>query len=146
MAWRRTSEKPLPGPMPIQFIDAYMRHQGDELTNKGMKENLNPLEPAGKSLGAALTGAAPTTSEWSTILLPTKVPHILKVWQYMIHHFPGLVIYHSVSWRNVIFPNLPWDGEASVIGYPVGEGRTFLGLHFWQLLRVSNYSYFTKSR
>ena len=26
MAWRRTGDKPLPGPIPIQFTDAYMRH------------------------------------------------------------------------------------------------------------------------
>ena len=30
-------------------------------------------------VGAALTGAAPTTSEWSTILSPTKLHHILEV-------------------------------------------------------------------
>ena len=34
-------------------------------------------------VGAAPTGAAPTTSEWSTILLPTKVRLILEVlWYY----------------------------------------------------------------
>ena len=26
MAWRRTGDKPLPGAMMTQFIDAYMRH------------------------------------------------------------------------------------------------------------------------
>ena len=26
MAWRRTGDKTLPGPMMTQFIDAYMRH------------------------------------------------------------------------------------------------------------------------
>ena len=31
-------------------------------------------------VGAAPTGDAPTKSEWSTILLPTKVPLILEVW------------------------------------------------------------------
>ena len=30
---------------------------------------------------ATLTGDAPTTSEWSTILLPTQVRLILEVWQ-----------------------------------------------------------------
>ena len=34
-------------------------------------------------VGAAPTGDAPTTSEWSTILLPTKVPLILEVLQYL---------------------------------------------------------------
>ena len=33
-------------------------------------------------VGAAPTGDAPTTSEWSTIVLPTKVPLILEVWRY----------------------------------------------------------------
>ena len=32
-------------------------------------------------VGAALTGDAPTTSEWSTSLLSTKVRLILKVWR-----------------------------------------------------------------
>ena len=32
-------------------------------------------------VGAAPTGDAPTTSEWSTILLPTKVPLILETWR-----------------------------------------------------------------
>ena len=32
-------------------------------------------------VGAAPTGDAPTTSEWSTILLPTKVRIILEVWR-----------------------------------------------------------------
>ena len=34
-------------------------------------------------VGAVPTGNAPTTSEWSTILLPTKVWLILEVWQYV---------------------------------------------------------------
>ena len=33
-------------------------------------------------VGAVPTGDAPTTSEWSTILLPTKVQLILEVSQY----------------------------------------------------------------
>ena len=33
------------------------------------------------AVGATPTGDAPTTSGWSTILLPTKVPIILEVWQ-----------------------------------------------------------------
>ena len=34
-------------------------------------------------VGAAPTDAAPTTSEWSTILLPTKVRIILETWWYV---------------------------------------------------------------
>ena len=30
-------------------------------------------------------GAAPTTSEWSTIYLPTKVRLLLETWRYIIH-------------------------------------------------------------
>ena len=33
-------------------------------------------------VGAAPTGDAPTTSEWSALLLPTKVPLILEVWRW----------------------------------------------------------------
>ena len=33
-------------------------------------------------VGAAQIGDAPTTSEWSTILLPTKVRLVLEVWRY----------------------------------------------------------------
>ena len=32
-------------------------------------------------VGAVPTGDAPTTSEWSTSLLPTKVRLILEMWQ-----------------------------------------------------------------
>ena len=35
-------------------------------------------------VGAAPTGDAPTISEWSPILLPTKVHLILEVWQYIL--------------------------------------------------------------
>ena len=35
-------------------------------------------------VGAAPTGDAPTTSEWSTILLPTKVRLILENWRYIL--------------------------------------------------------------
>ena len=33
-------------------------------------------------VGVAPTGDAPTTSEWSTILLPTKVRLLLDTWRY----------------------------------------------------------------
>ena len=38
------------------------------------------------AVGAAPTGDAPTTSEWSTIILPTEVWLILEVWRYTILH------------------------------------------------------------
>ena len=40
-----------------------------------------PLKPG--VVGAAPTGDAPTTSEWSTILLPIQVPLILEIWPYL---------------------------------------------------------------
>ena len=48
----------------------------------------NPLKPDVKSknedvVGAAPTGDAPTTSDWSTIVLPTKVRLILDVFRYL---------------------------------------------------------------
>ena len=41
----------------------------------------NPLKPVENEdvVGAAPTGDAPTTSEWSTILMPTQVRLILQV-------------------------------------------------------------------
>ena len=36
-------------------------------------------------VGAAPTGDAPTTSEWSTILLPTKVRVILETWRWLCY-------------------------------------------------------------
>ena len=41
----------------------------------------NPLKPVTNEgvVGAALTGDVPTTSEWSTFLLHTKVCNILEV-------------------------------------------------------------------
>ena len=36
-------------------------------------------------VGAAPTGDAPTTSEWSTIIFPTKLRLILEVWRYCVH-------------------------------------------------------------
>ena len=38
-------------------------------------------------VGAAQTGDAPTTSEWSPSLFPTKVRLILEVWQYSLHDY-----------------------------------------------------------
>ena len=46
--------------------------------------------PNPDGVGAAPTGHAPTTSEWSTISLPTKVQLILEIWQY--HHFDWIFV------------------------------------------------------
>ena len=44
-----------------------------------------------KDVAGAVTGDPPTTSEWSTILLPTKLRPILEVWGYIkcAAHLPG---------------------------------------------------------
>ena len=41
-------------------------------------------------VGAALAGDAPTTSEWSTILLPNRVRLILQVLWYIIYLFGSM--------------------------------------------------------
>ena len=46
--------------------------------------------------GAAPTGDAPTTSEWSTILLPTKVRLKLDVWRSI-----GILTIHFYLIRNM---------------------------------------------
>ena len=60
-------------------------------------------------VGAAPTGDAPTTSEWSTSLLPTKVQLILEVWQYMIVNMddiPVLVFHKEGFWLSA--PSQCW--------------------------------------
>ena len=50
-------------------------------------------------VGAAPTGDAPTTSEWSTIWLPTKVRLILEDWRYV-----------NSTWDNIIITKHPMRG------------------------------------
>ena len=45
-------------------------------------------------VGAAPTGDAPTTSEWSTILLPTKVRLILETLRYMLGIWKQMIRMH----------------------------------------------------
>ena len=46
-------------------------------------------------VGAAPTGDAPTTSEWSTILLPYEVRLILETWRFNCR--VRCVIFHQIS-------------------------------------------------
>ena len=46
-------------------------------------------------VGATVTGDAPTASELSTILLPTKVPLILVVWRYLQYY--AIIILKSLT-------------------------------------------------
>ena len=56
-------------------------------------------------VGAALTGDAPTSSEWSTILLPTKVWLILEVLRYIRETRESCPsYYHMMSW----LPKIIW--------------------------------------
>ena len=45
-------------------------------------------------VGAAPTGDTPTTSEWSTILLPTKV-HLREVWRYLM-----MIKWWKCAWKH----------------------------------------------
>ena len=50
-------------------------------------------------VGPAPAGDAPTTFEWSTTLLPTKVWLILEVWQCLyINHFKSYNRTYPVDW------------------------------------------------
>ena len=83
----------------------------------------NPLKPGIKLriedvVGAAPTGAAPTTSEWSTISLPSNVRFILETLWYLIfvdgNGIPYLMAYfvlgnyHLISDTNLTADTLPW--------------------------------------
>ena len=49
------------------------------------------------AVGAAPTGDAPTTSEWSTISLPTQVRLILETWRYIKLTATQLFLWHIVQ-------------------------------------------------
>ena len=50
-------------------------------------------------VAAAPVGAAPTTSEWSTILLVTNVRLILEVWQYNTYRVEAIVMATSTRFQ-----------------------------------------------
>ena len=66
----------------------------------------NPLKPGWVEnedvVGAAPTGDAPTTSEWSTLLLPSKVWFILDVWRYVLWRVVKLVGYWPLGMFNIL--------------------------------------------
>ena len=97
------------------------------------------LENAGV-VGAAPIGDAPTTSEWSTILLPTKVRLELEVWRYtlmlpVISHDLRLmrhqcnIIDDSYDWRHIICS--AWNSNSPVI-----RCESIKWLYICDLLRV----------
>ena len=72
-------------------------------------------------VGAAPTGDAPTTSEWSTILLPTKVRLILETLRYI--HLWQMVVCNYLSMLNVNevktwMSNYPPHKTMDIIIYP----------------------------
>ena len=76
--------KPLPEPMLTRYLspNGVTRHQ----CVKAMCKVEN-----GDVVGAAPTGDAPTSCEWSTNLLPTKVHLILQVWRKCHYWFQGIM-------------------------------------------------------
>ena len=84
-------------PHPVQCLEETYRKISNIRRTKSPNLNVsrlvlqlslpNPMKPVVKSknedaVGATPTGDAPTASEWSTILLPTKVCLILETWRY----------------------------------------------------------------
>ena len=97
-------------------------------------------------VGAAPTGDAATTSEWSTIPLPTKVCLILEVWRYattMYGHFffrflcDVLTGNLMVTWYVVLFVLFVYNSEGWIKQYknPVDRPCTHLILHWLLRLR-----------
>ena len=73
-------------------------------------------------VGAAPTGDAPTTSEWSTSLLSTKLCLILEVWLYL---------------RTVDYVRFHADVECSFWSWSNAQGSCPLGNQFkWALAQV----------
>ena len=67
---------------------SHTKLQSSNASCLGMQSSLRNIEARCSMekedvVGAAPTGAAPTTSEWSSILLPTKVRLILETWRYL---------------------------------------------------------------
>ena len=78
-------------------------------------------------VGAAPMGDAPTTSEWSTTLLPTKVQLILEVWRYIHLHHKYCTEMMDKSWfymRNNISTKL----LGGYIGFTLSVRPSVLGI------------------
>ena len=72
----------------------------------------NPLKPGVENedvVGAAPIGDAPTSSEWLTILLPTKGHQILEVWVYYVSAWVSDNIYYTV-WDEITYPFSNFNG------------------------------------
>ena len=82
-----TGDYPLPEPKLTQFTDIYRKISNISHTkfqNLKVSHLVLQLSVINEDVvGAAPTGDAPTTSELSTIILPTKVCLVLEVWRYI---------------------------------------------------------------
>ena len=59
-------------------------------------------------VGAVLTGDAPTTSEWSTILLPTKVHLILETLHITIFSRPRFILLYGIIGPQLVNDLFHW--------------------------------------
>ena len=67
-------------------------------------------------VGATPTGDAPTTSEWATILLPTKVKLILEVWWYwLVKYLCALPI--IMNYFEIVNPLFTFSGNIEIYLY-----------------------------
>ena len=87
-------------------------------------------------VGAALTGCAPTTCEWSTMLLPTKVRLILETLRYL-----GRFLFCCVSmvweegWRGV---NWGRDKMATILQTIFSNAFSWMNMKFVLRGRINN--------
>ena len=108
MAWRRSEDKPLSEPMRVR-LPTHICVTRPQWVNirptkfQNLKVSRLVLRLSSPNLvnedvvGAAPADDAPTTSEWSTILMPIKVRHMLKVLQYF-DNMTSLVEYSLIAW------------------------------------------------
>ena len=109
------------------------------------------------AFGAAPTGAAPTTSEWSTILLPTKVRLILDVWYCILvvsYHTKGLwnkvtleanilMIYESLC-RKIAYQDDVFSRDACTIKYFVVRAMYYALLNHRKIIKDRQFALLTQ--
>ena len=86
IAWDQSGDKPFSEPVMFWLLTRMYITQWTECFSSGLAVFFASIEVRcwvqnEDIVGAAWTGTAPATSEWSTSLLPTKVLLILDVWQ-----------------------------------------------------------------
>ena len=96
MAWRRPGDKSLSESMMVSLPTHICVTRPQWVKAMRSVENEDVV-------GAAPTGDAPTTSEWSAILLPSKVRLILENWRYI----PFMQVYRRITGFSSGHPELP---------------------------------------